>query len=208
MPFFRPALLLVLALPGLADAQRSRDSDRGNRRPVVIREDAPPEFRTKDLENLNPARMALDDKKTLNLSADQIRQLDSIARAFNLSAKAFGTAVESFQNVLNRTRRNAQNEARDRAMRRPRERPASPKDSSDRARNDSIDVAKSDKEWERAMGARNGLNATLLAIRVEYDAYIAATNTVLNDEQRAKVGPSVESASNELTMRLHWAALR
>jgi len=54
------------------------------------------------------------------------------------------------------------------------------------------------------MAAHNEFGSVLLRIRASYDSYIAATNALLDDEQRAKVGPWLEAASGELTKRLHW----
>lgn len=205
MTLFRLGLIVALVLPGILPAQR-RGPPRGN-----VRGDAqyaPPELTTKDLQNLNPAKIALEQRKDLGLSTDQLSRFDSLGKAFDLEAKNFGKAVDTLQDVMRKAIRHLTSDARSRAMRAPRDRPKSPKDSIERARSDSVDLAKIDREQERYMAARNALASTLLIIRETYDARIATINSVLTDEQRQKIAPWFEGASEELTTRLHWANAR
>ncbi len=55
------------------------------------------------------------------------------------------------------------------------------------------------------MAAKNALTSTLLRIRVAYDDKLNTVNALLTDDQRGKIGPWFESASDELTARLHAA---
>ena len=206
MKSHRAILIVMLALPGVAAAQRSQTPGRDGR-PTLSRPADPPEFKAGDLESLNPARIALM-QTDLGLNPEQSRRLDSIALAFESKAKSLRTGLDTLQSIVTRGRRDAFYEARNRAMSRPRDRPTSAQDSIERARDDSVDQVKSDKQRERVMAARNGLSAILLAVRDDYDRYIISINGVLADTQRTKLGPRLEAASEELTTRLHWANSR
>jgi len=206
-------LIVMLALPATVHAQRGGDGQRGGQPPggsggVMTRQAATPELSAKDLVSLNPARIPVDRQKDLALSVDQAVRLDSIARAYDLDARDFAKAIDSLQNIMSKARRNIMNNARSAAAARTRDRPTSARDSIERARSDSIDQMNDDKEQERYRGGRNGLASTLLTIREAYDTRLGAINAFLNDEQRRKIGPWFESASDELTTRLHWANVR
>lgn len=204
MRLFRFTLILSLALPALSLAQRGRDPSRGGGR-GGSRRDPPPELRTKDLENLNPARIAIDRQKDLALTADETARLDSAARVYDLEAKEFGRGVDTLQNIMVNAVRNLMGNPRGLAPHVSRDPPKSPKDSIERARNDSTDQAKADRDQERYMAAHNALSSTLLRIRAAYDDKLSTVNALLTEDQRRTIGPWFESASDELTARLHAA---
>lgn len=207
MRFFRLSLIVALVLPATLQAQGGRDPSRGNVRGNT-RRDAPPELRTKDLEALNPARIAFERQKDLELTASQFSRLDTIAGAYDLEAKDFGKAIDTLQNVMQKAARSLMTNPKGNGPRVPRNPPTSTKDSISRARDDSTDQAKADRDQERYMAARNALTSTLLGIRESYDARLSAIDALLTDDQRRKIGPWFESASGELTNRLHWANAR
>jgi hypothetical protein len=201
MPLFRFCLVLALALPATSHAQR-RDPGRGMARGGARRA-TPPELRTKDLETMSPARIALERRKDLDLTSDQATRLDSASRAYDLEAKDFGTAIDTLQGIMQKAERNLSGNPTVNGANVSRERPKSAKDSLARARNDSLDQAKADKDQERRMAAKNALASTLLKIREWYDVKLGATNGFLTEDQRHKIGPWFENASEELTARLH-----
>jgi hypothetical protein len=204
MRFFRLSLIVALVLPATVQAQRGRDPSRGNVRGNT-RRDQPSGPRTKDLEALNPARIAIERQKDLELTASQASRLDTIATAYDLEAKDFGKAIDTLQNVMRDAGRSLMNNPKGNGPRVSRNPPTSTKDSISRARNDSIDQANADRDQERYMAARNALATTLLKIRESYDARLIAIDALLTDDQRRKIGPWFESASTELTDRLHSA---
>lgn len=207
MPFLRSVAVLALLLPSITNAQGRNPQGRpGETRRMTIHEDVPPELHAKDLESLDPARIALDQRKALALTAAQTDRLDSIRRAYDQHAADLGKALDTLQDILNRSRHSAQQEIANRMM--GSSRSSSERDSADRARADSIDRVKSDRERERTMAARNELGRILLGIRDGYDGYVTATNAALTDDQRARLRPFFDGASNELTTRLHWANTR
>src|SRR5258708_31142665 len=105
MHFFRFSLIIALAFPATLAAQRGGYPSRGNVRGNSRRE-PPPELRTKDLENLNPAKIAIERQNDLGLSADAVGRLDSAAKAYDLEAKEFGTSAGTLQNIIERAERN------------------------------------------------------------------------------------------------------
>jgi hypothetical protein len=200
------SVVVALMVPCLAQAQR-RDPARMPARQPILREEGPPDLKVRDLENLNPPRMIIDRAKELGLSADQKARLDSLSRTYTLATKNVGVAIDTLQNILDRDQRRAL-EARSRAMATRRDPPTSPRDSIERARSDSIDLAKADVERARVMAARNALGVVLLAIRERFDESVKATVALLTDEQRPTATGVLDAASAELTARLHWANLR
>lgn len=204
MRLLRFSLLIVFVLPATIQAQRGRDPSRGNVRGNA-RQAARPELKTKDLESLNPARIAIERQKDLELTASQASQLDSIAKAYDLEAKDFGRAADTLQNIMGDAARSLMGNPRGTGPRVPRNPPTSKKDSIGRARDDSLDQAKADKDQERYMVARRAFGTTLLKIREVYDAKLSAIDALLTEDQRRKIGPWFEGASSELTDRLHWA---
>ena len=205
MRLFRFTLILSLALPALVLAQRGRDPSRGGGRGGTRRDPPPPTLRTKDLENLNPARIAIDRQKDLALTADETARLDSAAKAYDLQAKDFGKGIDTLQNIMGNAVRNLMGNPKGLAPHVSRDPPKSPKDSIGRARNDSTDQAKADRDQERYQAAHDALSSTLLRIRAAYDDKLSTVNALLTEDQRRKIGPWFESASDELTARLHAA---
>jgi hypothetical protein len=203
MQLFRISLIIALALPATLAAQRGGYPSRGVR--GGSRREPPPELRTKDLEQLNPARIAIERQKDLALTTQELTRLDSAAKAYDLEARNFGRAVDTLQNIMDGAVRNLMGNPRGLAPHVPQNPPSSPKDSVERARRDSIDQLKADKDQERYMAAKNALTATLLRIRAAYDDKLTSVNTLLTDEQRGKIGPWFQGASDELTLRLHAA---
>ena len=161
-------------------------------------------LKAKDLEYLGPAHIALDRKADLGLTATQTVQLDSAAKAYVLEAKDFGRAIDTLQNVMLDASRNLMGNPVANGMNLRRNRPETPKDSISQARKDSIDQLKADKDQERYMAAKNALTSTLLKIREWYDAKVVGINALLTEPQRTKIDPMFDSASTELTDRLHW----
>jgi hypothetical protein len=205
MRLFRFTLILSLALPALVLAQRGRGGQsRGNGRGGT-RPEPRPELRTKDLENLNPARIAIDRQKDLALTTDETARLDSAAKAYDLQAKDFGKGIDTLQNIMVNAVRSLMGNPKGLAPHVSRDPPKSPKDSIGRARNDSTDQAKADRDQERYMAAHDALSSTLLRIRAAYDDKLSTVNALLTEDQRRKIGPWFESASDELTARLHAA---
>jgi hypothetical protein len=204
MRLFRLSLILALTLPAALAAQRSRDPSRGNVRGTPRRE-PPPQLRTKDLENLNPARIAIERQKDLALTADETARLDSAAKAYDLEAKDFGKGIDTLQSIMGNAVRNLMGNPRGLAPHVSRDPPKSPKDSIGRARNDSTDQAKADRDQERYMAAHDALSSTLLRIRAAYDDKLNTVNALLSEDQRGKIAPWFASASDELTARLHAA---
>ncbi len=204
MHFFRFSLIIALAFPATLAAQRGGYPSRGNVRGNSRRE-PPPELRTKDLENLNPAKIAIERQNDLGLSADAVGRLDSAAKAYDLEAKEFGRSVDTLQNIMERAVRSLLDNPRGLGPHISRDPPKSPKDSVERARKDSADQAKADRDQERYMAAKNALTSTLLRIRAAYDDRLNTVSALLSEDQRRKIGPWFESASDELTARLHAA---
>ena len=202
MRLFGFGLTIALALPATVTAQRGGYPSRGNVRGSNRRE-PPPGLRTKDLENLSPARIAIEREKDLGLSAEVAARLDSAARVYDLEARDFGRAVDTLQNIMEKAVRSLMDNPRGLGQRVSRDPPKSFKDSVERARNDSIDQAKADTDQERYMAAKDALGSTLLRIRTAYDDRLNTVNALLNEDQRRKIGPWFESASDELTARLH-----
>ena len=203
MRLFRTGLIIALALPVTLAAQRGGYPSRGVR--GSTRREPPPELRTKDLEQLNPARIAIERQKDLALTAVELARLDSAAKAYDLEARDFGKGVDTLQNIMDGAVRNLMGNPRGLAPHIPQNPPSSPKDSIERARRDSIDQLKADKDLERYMAAKNALTSTLLRIRAAYDDKLTTVNGLLTDDQRGKIGPWFEAASEELTARLHAA---
>lgn len=204
MHLFRVSLILALTLPATLAAQRGDYPSRSNARGGNRRE-PPPELRTKDLEQLNPARIAVERQKDLALTPDELARLDSAARVYDLEAKDFGKGLDTLQGVMGGAVRNLMGNPKGLGRHAPENPPSSVKDSIARARRDSIDQAKADQEMERYNGAKNALTSTLLRIRAAYDDELTAVNALLTDGQRQKLGPWFEGASEELTARLHAA---
>ena len=195
----RIALLLSLVLPMAGQAQQRRGT---------MYDELPPELTPKDIIRLDPAQIAFDRQKELALSADQSRQLDSMARAYDRRVKSFGKALDTLQNALNKAHKRIVQQAVDRMRAGPRRRPDSPRDSIERARSDSVDQAENDRDRVKASAARNALSELLLTIKEEYDAETVATNAVLTEAQRSKIEPIFGSALEEFMARLHWAIAR
>ena len=204
MRFFRFSLVLALLLPLALQAQRRRDPARGSSGGNV-RRFQPVELRTKDLESLNPAKIALERRKDLELTTDQAKRLDSAAEAYEGEAKEFGRGVDTLQNIMRDAERSLGNNPVVNGTNVRRNRPESAKDSVSRARNDSIDQAKADRDQERHRAARNALTTSLLKIREAYDARLSSISALLTEDQRRKIGPWFDAASEELTARLHEA---
>lgn len=203
MQLFRISLIVALALPVTLAAQRGGYPSRGTR--GSSRREPPPELRTKDLEQLNPARIAIERQKDLALTAEELARLDSAAKAYDLEAKDFGRAADTLQSIMEGAVRNLMGNPRGLAPHVPENPPKSPRDSVERARRDSIDQLKADKDQERYMAAKNALTSTLLRIRAAYDDKLTTVNALLTEDQRSKIGSWFEGASDELTARLHAA---
>jgi hypothetical protein len=180
-------LLTVLALPAALPGQRGAPGFA--------------ELRKGDLEQLNPARLVVDTFKGLPMDRAQFARLDSIRKRFDADASQYAKQVSRLQRqVLARgplvgRRRSA-------------ERPATAKDSVERAKKDSIEQAKLDKHEEEVSAARRTLGETMLTIRAAYDSTLVRTRAILTAEQLQRVDPLLESASNELTIRLRQANVR
>ena len=205
MRLARFGLVAILALP-VALAGQGRGGDRmggGRGRGDFPGQQGPPQLKAKDFDQLNPARVAIERQQDLGLNADKARQLDTIAAAFTAEAKNFARSLDTLQSAMRVPRDLAEYEARV-GRTDTRDKPKSKKDSLDRARDDSLDRAKFDQKAERILAARRGLTSELLRIRTVYDVYVASTTAVLNDDQRTKVGPWLQAASEELTRRLRW----
>src|SRR2546430_9497996 len=164
MRISRLLLLTGVLVPAALNAQRSGMGRGGGRR------QQPPDLRTKDLEQLNPAKIALDRRKDLELTADQVRRLDSLSRVYEAEAKNFGKALDTLQGIMQSATRSLRNNPQVNGANTMRDRPKSAKDSVERARRDGIDQSKADKDQERYTTAKNALGSTLLRIREAYDA--------------------------------------
>jgi hypothetical protein len=195
----RALLVLALMLPAALHAQRRR---------VTVRDELPPDLTTKDIERLSPARIALEREKELLLATDQKTRLDSLGKSYSARLKDFSRPLDTLQTILDKYHKEVVRREVDRFTSGPRRDPTTDAEREQRAREDSVDRAKADRSREAALSARNELDRILLIIRDDYDAQTAATNSVLDDAQRAKLGPIITAASDELTSRLHWARAR
>jgi hypothetical protein len=195
----RIALLFSVVLPMAGQAQQRR---------VTVYDELPPELTPKEIIRLDPAQIAFDRQKDLALTADQSRQLDSMAKAYDGRVKSFGKALDTLQNVLNKAHKKVVKQTVDRMRAGPRRRPDSPQDSIERARSDSVEQAETDRDRVKASAARNALNELLLTIKDQYDAEAVATNALLTEAQRSKIEPIFAGALYELTGRMHAAKAR
>jgi hypothetical protein len=199
MTFSRTFLIAALTVPLAAGAQQMR---------VSVRDDLPPDLELKDIERLSPSRISLERQKELAVTAEQTRRLDSASKAYALHLKDFARSLDTLQNLLDRYHKRVVKQMVDRMTSRPRRDPTTDQERVERARDDSVEQSRADREREIATVARNELNRVLLIIRDDYDAQVAATNAVLNDDQRATIAPIFNAASDELASRLHWARMR
>jgi hypothetical protein len=199
MTFHRLLITIALSLPLAAEAQQRR---------VSVRDDLPPDLEVKDIQRLSPSRISLERQKELALTAEQTRRLDSTSNAYAIHLRDFAKPLDTLQNLLDRYHKRVVKEMVDRMSSGPRRDPTTEQQRVERARDDSVEQSKADREREIANVARNELNGVLLIIRDDYDAQVAATNAVLTDDQRAKIAPILSGASDELTSRLHWARTR
>jgi hypothetical protein len=146
----------------------------------------------------------LSQAKTLSLSAQQTRALDSLAKAYEDRAKSLGKGLDTLDGIIDRARRDLASD-QDRAYaKQRRDRPETKRDSLAQARDDSVDLAHADEHRKRGMDARNAVGEALLQARADFDAAVTAVNAVLANDQRSKIAPEFARASDELTQRLRW----
>lgn len=162
----------------------------------------PAQLRAADFDQLNPAKVAIDRRQALALDDAKAHRLDSISVAYTAESKNFARSLDTLQKAMRVPRDLAEYEARV-GRTDTRDKPKTKKDSLNRARDDSLDRAKFDEKTERILAARRGFSSELLRIRAVYNTYLASTTAELDDEQRAKLGPWLQAASEELTKRLH-----
>jgi hypothetical protein len=204
----RFAVLAMVVVPVVLAGQGGRgERPAGGRGRGAPQQQGPPQLKAGDFDQLSPAKVAVDHRLTLALDDAKAHRLDSIAIAFSAETKNFARALDTLQNAMRVPRDLGEYEARV-SRTDTRDKPKTKKDTLDRARNDSLDRVKFDAMGERILAARRGMTAELLTIRGTYDTYLASTTAVLDDEQRTKLGPWLQAASEELTKRLRWVNQR
>lgn len=164
----------------------------------------PPELRAKEISRLSPARVALDRAREINLTPDQFRKLDSLARAYDLRAKDFSRGLDTLDGIIDRSTRDLSRDRQKAAYNANRRPPENKREKDERARSDSADQAEVDLHLKRRTDARNAMGETLLATQQAFDAALTAVNGILNEEQRTKLAPIFTGLTNEFTQRLHW----
>lgn len=192
MSLIRPILLTLFVISAPLAAQGRRGPQGGYPRYE--------EFRSRDIEELGPARLIAERSKELALDKPQLGKLEEMRKAFDADAKRWANDIKRMHRVL--LSRPPMIQPRSDAK------PETAKDSVKRARRDSTDRATLDAYSESQAKARRELGETMLKIRAAYDSTATATVAILTETQRLYMNPLLESASNELTFRLREANIR
>jgi len=200
-----------LALLFLATVAASSGAQGGGQRRAIFGgsgDERPPALRAGEIVRLSPARVTLERAREISLTPDQFRRIDSLGRAYELSAKEFGRALDTLDGVIDRSRRDVLRDRMNAAEKRNRRRPENVRDSIDQARSDSIDQHKFDEHFASGTAAQNARSTVVLSTREAFDAALAAVNAILTEEQRTKISPILTGLSSEFTDRLHWQNVR
>lgn len=153
-----------------------------------------------DIERLNPATVVARHEKAVKLEKRQLAVLDTLRQAFDRDARRLADSVKKYQRAITT--------APPLLRKAPERRPATRKDSLERAKLDSTNRVKRDKYFEQVTGGRRDLAAGLLALKELFDTNVTIVSAALNPDQQNGAALALEAASEEFTRRLRLANIR
>lgn len=153
-----------------------------------------------DIERLNPAAVVARHQRALKLEKPQLASLDTLRKAFDRDAGRMADSVRKFQRAITT--------APPLLRKAPDGRPATRRDSVERARLDSTNRVKRDRYFEQVTGGRRDLAIALLGLKELFDTNVAMVTAALDPDQRIGAALALEASSAEFTRRLRLANIR